>query len=104
MVQTVMIGNDKYSDVVSVDFLQTQAVSVYPNPARNVLNVTGLNVNVTSMQVQWFDLSGKLLSQGTTSVAGGMATLTVGFNNGYYLLKLIAPDGSVTVHNVIILK
>jgi len=104
LVQTDLNGNEKYSSVVSVDFLQTQAVSVYPNPVRNVLNVTGLNVNVTSMQVQWFDLSGKLLSQGTTAVAGGMATLTVGFNNGYYLLKLIAPDGSVTVHNVIILK
>jgi hypothetical protein len=104
LVQTDLNGNEKYSSVVSVDFSQTQAVSVYPNPARNVLNVTGLNVNVTSMQVQWFDLSGKLLSQGTTTVAGGMATLTVGFNNGYYLLKLIAPDGSITVHNVIILK
>jgi hypothetical protein len=103
-VQTDLNGNEKYSAVVSVDFLQTQAVSVYPNPARNILNVTGLNVNMTSMQVQWFDLGGKLLAQGTTSVAGGMATLTVGLSNGYYLLKLIAPDGSVTVHNVIILK
>jgi hypothetical protein len=104
LVQTDLNGNEKYSAVVSVDFLQTQAVSVYPNPARNILNVTGLNVNMTSMQVQWFDLGGKLLAQGTTSVAGGMATLTVGLSNGYYLLKLIAPDGSVTVHNVIILK
>jgi hypothetical protein len=75
-----------------------------PTLPRNILNVTGLNVNMTSMQVQWFDLGGKLLAQGTTSVAGGMATLTVGLSNGYYLLKLIAPDGSVTVHNVIILK
>jgi hypothetical protein len=90
--------------VVSVDFSQTQSVNVYPNPARNILNVTGLNVNVTSMQVAWFDLSGKLVGQGTTSVAGGMAMLNVSLSNGYYLLKLIAPDGSVTVHNVIILK
>ena len=104
LVQTDLNGNQKYSAVVSVDFLQTQAVNVYPNPARNILNVTGLNPNVTSMQVQWFDLSGKLLAQGTTSVAGGMATLNVSLSNGYYLLKLIAPDGSVTVHNVIILK
>jgi hypothetical protein len=102
--QTDLNGNDTYSNIVSVNFAGSSAISVYPNPARDVLYVTGLNANVTSVQTQWFDLSGKILLQGSIPVSGGTATLAVGLKNGYYLLKLTGSDGSYTVHNIIILK
>ena len=102
--QTDLNGNETYSNIVSVNFAGSSAISVYPNPARDILYVTGLNANVTSVQTQWFDLSGRILLQGSIPVSGGTAALVVGLKNGYYLLKLIGSDGSYTVHNIIILK
>ncbi len=102
--QTDLDGNSKYSIIVSVNFAKQQTLSVYPNPTRGAVYVTGVDPSETSLMVQWFDLSGRMLLQGTVPVSGGTAMLNANFNNGVYLLKLISSDGSFTVHNVIVLK
>lgn len=102
--QTDLDGNSKYSNIVSVNFAKQHTLSVYPNPTRGAVYITGADLSETSLMVQWFDLSGRMLLQGTVPVSGGTATLNTNFNNGVYLLKLISSDGSYTVHNVIVLK
>ncbi len=102
--QTDLDGHDSYSTIVGVNFTQKQVISVYPNPTKGALYISGVDFTITSLQAQWFDLSGKLLSQGMVPVTGGTARLDTYFTNGYYLLKLISPDGSFTLHNVIIMR
>jgi hypothetical protein len=102
--QTDLDGNNKYSAVVAVNFVIKQSLMIYPNPTKGSLYVTGLDINATSLIVQWFDLTGKMLQQSSVAAQGGMASLNTNFNNGMYLLKLISPDGSFTVQNIIILK
>jgi hypothetical protein len=102
--QTDLNGNSAYSTVVPVDFTRRQNFSVYPNPSKGAIYVTGLDVNTATMMTQWFDMSGKLLSQAVVPVQGGSAGMSVNLNNGIYLLKLTFPDGTSSVHNIIILK
>ena len=67
-------------------------VSVYPNPANDVLNIGGLTEDAT---VQIFSLSGQLvktveLSAGTTAIA------IQDLNSGSYLVKATTAKGTLT--------
>ncbi|HTR28541.1 MAG TPA: T9SS type A sorting domain-containing protein [Puia sp.] len=102
--QTDLNGHSTWSTVVSVDFARRQTFTVYPNPSKGAIYVTGLDVSTTNMMTQWFDMSGKLLTQAIVPVKGGSAGMNVNLNNGIYLLKLTFPDGTSSVQNIIILK
>jgi len=101
--QTDLDGNSTYSTVVSVSFDKKLALSVYPNPSKGTLYISGA-VNETSLKVEWFDISGRALLQQIVPVQSGLATLNTQFNNGIYLLKIISSDGSFKLQNVIIMK
>ena len=60
-----------------VDLTGRQIFSVYPNPSKGAIYITGMDGSTTSVTAQWFDLSGKLLSQATVPVQGGAANLNV---------------------------
>jgi hypothetical protein len=102
--QTDLDGNSTYSTVAPVDFNHKQNFTVYPNPSRGAVYITGMEISTTNVMTQWYDMSGKLLAQALVPVQGGAANLNVNFNNGIYLLKLIFPDGTSSVQNIIILK
>jgi hypothetical protein len=102
--QTDLDGHFTYSSIVSVNFVRQKSVSVYPNPSKGALYLSGVGLTETSLKVEWFDLSGKSLLQGVVPVQHGMATLYAPFNNGAYWLRLTGGDGSVTLKNVVILK
>jgi len=101
--QTDLDGNSTYSTVVSVSFDKKKALSVYPNPSKGTLYISGAT-GETSLKVEWFDISGRSLSQQIVPVQGGLATLNTQFNNGIYLLKITSSDGSFKGQNVIIMK
>jgi len=101
--QTDLDGHDSYSRIVPVNFDKQQAVSVYPNPTRGTLYIGGVDVNETSLKVDWFDVSGRLLASETVPVYGGIATLNPHFNNGVYLLRFLS-GGNFRMQNVIIMK
>jgi hypothetical protein len=101
--QTDLDGNSTYSTVVSVSFDKKKALSVYPNPSKGTLYISGA-VNETSLKVEWFDISGRALLQQIVPVQSGLATLNTQFNNGIYLLKITSSDGSFKLQNVIIMK
>jgi hypothetical protein len=102
--QTDLDGNSTYSKVVPVDFAHKQNFAVYPNPSKGALYITGMDLGTTSVMTQWFDLGGKMLAQALVPVQGGAANLNVNFNNGIYLLRIIFPDGTSSVQNIIILR
>ena len=102
--QTDLDGHSTWSSIVSVSLDKKNVLSVYPNPSKGTLYISGAGVSETSLKVEWYDLSGRSLLQQTVPVQGGLATLYTRFNNGAYLLKVTASDGSYTLQNVIIMK
>ena len=102
--QTDLDGTSTYSAVVSVSLAKKKTISVYPNPTTGTLHLNGVDASETSVKIEWFDLGGRSLLQGTIPVSGGFATLNAPFNNGMYTLRITASDGSVTLQNVIIMK
>lgn len=63
-----------YSDPVAVYLLRQHAHLVFPNPATNVVNI--VNKSMNNMQVQLFDMNGKLVM--TRSLFNLQETLSVG--------------------------
>ncbi len=102
--QTDLDGKFTYSNIVSVNFDKKPSVAIYPNPTTGTVYVGGLDISVNSLQAQWFDVSGKYLLGETVPVQGGIARLDAHFNNGVYLLRVMASDGTFKLVNVIILK
>ena len=102
--QTSLDGSTKYSGIVSVNFNGRTALAIYPNPSRGTVYVSGLPATAASIQVAWYDLSGKLLLQQTATPQGGVLQLNTHFNNGDYILKLLSADGTCTTRTVIMLK
>jgi hypothetical protein len=102
--QTDLNGNSTYSNIVSVDFLKTNALSVYPNPSTGIVYVDGLGNNQSMVNVEWFDLGGRLLLQQTAAITGGTTRLTTHFNNGVYILKFTTADGTIVTKTILIMK
>ncbi|HEV9037805.1 MAG TPA: T9SS type A sorting domain-containing protein, partial [Puia sp.] len=102
--QTDLNGNSTWSNIVSVDFSKTSAVSVYPNPSTGIVYIDGLGNNQSIASVQWFDLGGRLLMQQTASITGGTTRLTTHFNNGVYILRFATADGTIITKTILIMK
>ncbi len=103
--QTDLDGQEKYSVIQSVNFDQSSGhISVYPNPTRGQVFVSGITSYQNTVKIEWYDAGGKLLTQESASVSGGLAVLNPRFNNGIYLLKIITAEGRFTFQQVIIMK
>lgn len=81
---------------------QKQSVSVYPNPSSGAIFIRGLDINENNLKIEWYDISGRLITQEAIPVQNGVAKLTAQFNNGVYLLRFISSDGSIYNQRVII--
>lgn len=78
------------------DYAELNELSVYPNPADNVLNVDLTSEFEGDIQFGIVDLSGRILSQETVHVSAG--ELHHSFNisalaKGIYLLNIVTPQG-----------
>jgi extracellular elastinolytic metalloproteinase len=78
----------------SVDF-----VSVYPNPAKDVLFVD-LTKRSDITELRMIDVQGKVLTE-LVNLSPSVIDINVsGFKNGVYFLELTAADGSKTIRVV----
>lgn len=103
LAQTDIDGHSTYSQVVMVRSEEEGAVSVYPNPSRGSIVISGLAGNLSSARVVFYDLSGKPVLEVQAAVQGGVVRLDTRLNNGVYVLKLQTPDGPAVVRNIVIL-
>lgn len=102
--QTDLDGHTRYSATVSVNITQHSPIAVYPNPSTGTVYVSGLTTDGAVVNVAWYDLGGKLMTQQQTAPQGGMLTLHTHFDNGDYILRITSPDGSSITRTVIIMK
>jgi Secretion system C-terminal sorting domain len=99
-------GNYKYSTVLSVRLGLVTAVSVYPNPAHDYVNITlGGNSN-ENMLIRLFNQSGQILQERNISNAGGTTVpLAVGsYPEGSYIIVVTGADGSRQINKLLITK
>ncbi|HWY33816.1 MAG TPA: T9SS type A sorting domain-containing protein, partial [Nitrosopumilaceae archaeon] len=103
--ETNLDGSFTFSKAQTVNFNNKKLlISVYPNPTSGALYVSGININETSLYVEWYDVSGRRLLQQTVTAQNGVATLNVYLKNGSYFLRAISSDGNTVTQNVIINK
>ena len=87
-----------------MNFTHQTPLNIYPNPSRGTVYVSGLPVTAASIQVSWYDLGGRLLLQQVAAPQGGLLQLNTHLDNGDYILKLQASDGTSFTRTVIMMK
>ena len=89
--QVDLDGSFEYSDIVPVKFiLSATSVKTYPNPVSDWLNVKGFTSKKAT--VNWYSVDGKKLAE--TVLDNEITKVPTALNNGLYLLKILAGDGS----------
>ncbi len=95
--QTDRDGKYEYSQVRMLKFDGEKSILLYPNPAKDQVNIIGLQGDE---QIAVYDVTGRLMvSQKTEG-----ATVSVGLGNlddGVYQIKVIEQDGSTSGYKVI---
>ncbi|HTR28271.1 MAG TPA: T9SS type A sorting domain-containing protein [Puia sp.] len=99
-------GRTAYSPVKAVRLGQIAAVSVYPNPASDFVNVSLSGEASVSANIRLVNLAGQVLLEKTVTNAGGTTIpLTVSsYPAGNYLIVITASDGSKQVNKILISK
>ena len=99
-------GNTAYSSVKAVRIGSISAVSVYPNPASDYVNVTLNGDASVSANIRLVNLGGQVLMEKNVTNAGGTTVpLTVSsLPSGNYLIVITASDGSKQVNKILIAK
>ncbi|MEP2023751.1 T9SS type A sorting domain-containing protein, partial [Reichenbachiella sp.] len=89
--QVDMDGAFSYSDIIKIENnYSIGSWIVYPNPAKNILNVKFENSNSEDQQIKigLFGISGKQYNVSYISDAKGVSINTESLKSGYYILKL----------------
>lgn len=105
----VMVDRDgklAYSAVKAIRIGSIASVSVYPNPASDVVNVTLTGERSAGANIRVVNLSGQvLLEKNVTNAGGTTVALTVSaFPAGNYLIVIAGSDGTKQVNKILIAK
>ncbi len=99
-------GKTAYSTVKAVRIGLISSVSIYPNPAKDYVNVVLTGDASVSANIRLINQSGQLLMEKNVSNAGGTTVpLSVsGYPQGNYLIIVTGSDGTQQVNKVLISK
>ncbi len=79
------------------DYLEMDGITLYPNPAKDVININGV---VENAEIHIYDISGKV--RYSTKSLGEQTTIPLnGYSNGMYLIRIQNQGESVTKKFVI---
>lgn len=98
-------GNTKYSQVLTVTFDGLNEIKLYPNPAKEVVNINGYLSANTDMQVKVTDGSGKTVLLRTYKNQNGVWNTQLSLNrlqSGMYYVQI--SDGKNVIHTQTIYK
>jgi hypothetical protein len=102
--QTDLDGKEHYSAIQSVNLVKKDPLSIYPNPTRGPITITGIGADQTTVKVEWFDAGGRLVWQETLSAQNGKAVSNTRLNSGMYGVRIQAPNGTSWFQSVLVLK
>lgn len=90
-------GNYKYSETRTVWFGKEDKISIYPNPATDFINISGLNGKET---IKLYDVTGKTL-QRFVNQHEMMQISIEKYNIGVYYIQIISNEGSVLTYKIV---
>jgi predicted extracellular nuclease len=92
----------EYSIVRRVNFDNNNLYSVYPNPAKNIINIEIDNANGLTADAEIFNTQSQLLIKRKITAASQVTPVDItSLSRGIYFLKIIAADGKVTMQKFI---
>ncbi len=94
---TGTFGNIKYSNIQKVHFGINSTANIYPNPAKNILNinVTGTQLNKPAI-ICIYSFDGKALSQKKINSLSQNETFDISrFPDGQYILKILSDNEEI---------
>jgi hypothetical protein len=89
-------GSYVFSPISVVRSALVQNISVFPNPARNYINIT-LGGSVPTVNVRLIDFTGKILQEQRLNASSLNTTISMpvsGYAQGVYILQAIKADGT----------
>lgn len=90
-------GRFSYSKVVSVKNGISNPISVYPNPAKDQVNISINSATETNATITITDVTGKTVAAIDQTLATGSNKITValnGFAKGTYVIKMVSGDNT----------
>jgi hypothetical protein len=99
-------GKYTYSEVKSISRGIVTGVSIYPNPARDYVNITLAATAGETVLIRLFNNSGALLQEKSVANAGGttVPVAVSSYPEGNYLIVVSGADGSRQVSKLLIAK
>jgi hypothetical protein len=98
LIQVDLDGTQTYSAIEQVVIKESNQVAVYPNPAKDVIQLSGISSPVTSVAIS--DLQGKM-QRIWYEVDQKVPLRVQGLAPGIYLLRLINTDFTKTIKIII---
>ena len=83
-------GHFTYSKVINVDLSLNVEFNIYPNPAKNFVNITGQNISTIKIT----DLNGKILILKKNINSNNSTINLEGLSKGLYLVNIISLTGN----------
>ncbi len=94
--QTIYLDNLYFfRDATSAGYTEEQRLVIYPNPAQAG---STLHLSTEVLQVDIFDLSGKIVASGRNT----SALDTYGMKHGIYMVRIITHSGTVETHRLVV--
>ncbi|MBX3255953.1 MAG: T9SS type A sorting domain-containing protein [Chitinophagaceae bacterium] len=90
-------GKYEYSPVRMVSFSKKHDISIWPNPAKESVNISGLQGDES---IKIYDVTGRLVYQSKT----GQSNMNIPFDKaseGVYYISVISKDGNVSSHKLV---
>ena len=88
---------DASETTVGIENVLTEnLVKIYPNPAKDYLQLDLTTINSKNALVRIFDVQGKLVYQTSLANPNIVEIITADFNNGLYFLQLEMDEGVIT--------
>jgi hypothetical protein len=88
-----MVINDVFGVQTSVDDLTENVVNLFPNPARNQVNITS---GSRIMEVAVYNIAGQQVYRHTPGTQSHIIDLNA-FHNGIYMVRILTPEGPQTM-------
>jgi hypothetical protein len=84
--------------------IEKDAITVYPNPNSGILSFASGNKGNSVCKAELYNVTGTLVIQQNLELNHGTGELNIHADNGMYLLRVYAQDGSVGTYKVILNK
>ena len=95
-----------YSSIVLSDKLPVNKdnISVYPNPAKDYINVVSTDTPVNSQTIRIFDLSGKLCMETRLDQGNSNSQIPLNLKTGGYIVHVLSGEKSLYVKKLMVVQ